>query len=104
MTTTAERPSVPQHLRALARANEIRLHQVGMKRKVRDGELSVADAFEDPRMGSMAIGSLLVAQKRWGVYRTRKFMLRIGISERRRVDQLTEREQELIVRVLTRGW
>lgn len=103
-TATTERRYVPQHLKALARANEVRLHQSNVKRKVRDGDLSIEEALEDPGIGSMAIADLLRAQRRWGYGRVRQLLRRVEISENRRIDALTPRQVELIVRVLTRGW
>lgn len=103
-TATTERPYVPQHMQALARANEVRLYQASVKQKIEAGDLSVEEALRDPRMGSMSIAGLLRAQKRWGYGRVRAFLRRVAISENRRIDALTPRQAELIVRVLTRGW
>ena len=43
MTAAARLASAPQHMRALKRANEVRLARAELKRRVAKGELSVAD-------------------------------------------------------------
>ena len=52
MTQTATTTSEPQRLRALERANEIRLARAGLKRRIAIGEVSAAEVIIDlPRRG-----------------------------------------------------
>ena len=44
MQATRDSPA-PQHMRALARANKVRLARAELKRQVAEGELSVADVI-----------------------------------------------------------
>src|SRR3954469_20973155 len=72
-------PPAPQHMRALARANRVRLARAELKRQVAEGEVSVAEVvlsvpFEAE---SMAIGDLLLSQRRWGQTRCRRFLASI---------------------------
>ena len=46
MTQTATRISDPQRLRALERANEIRLARAGLKRRIAIGEVSAAEVHD----------------------------------------------------------
>ncbi len=87
---------IPQHLKALALANEIRLAQAELKGEVRRGELSLADALEDPRAQRLRVEALLMAQWRWGVARARRALLRAGIVERRTVAELTPRQRRVL--------
>lgn len=88
---------VPQHMQALALANEAKRGHTALKREVRSGALSVAVALKDVRAtGNLTLGKLLAAQTRWGSTRTRRFCLSLGIPENKRVDQLTERQRTLV--------
>lgn len=94
----------PQHLRALGRANEVRLYRADLRRKIRDGEVRVADVFReklDDRIVNMGAYEILTAQRRWGHQRAmrvlRAFHLsevipmgRIGLSTRDRIAQMLD--------------
>lgn len=95
--------SVPQHLSALARANEIRLSQAALKREVKTGATSIVDALRDERAAAMSIYDLLHSQQRWGVVRARTMCQRFRIGEMRRVRDLTERQLRELEVALTRG-
>lgn len=88
----------PQRLRALERANEIRLARAVLKRRIADGELSAAEVILSPPCAALswAIGDLLMSQRRWGTTRCRKFLLRNQISENKTISALTERQRRLL--------
>src|SRR5690349_14428608 len=94
-----------QHMDALARANEVRLKRSEIKRKVAEGELTVAEVLADPpaEVETMSISELLRAQHRWGNERTRKLCRALVISELRKVGSLTGREKDRISGMLTYG-
>ena len=98
MTDTAIRSREPQRLRALERANEIRLARANLKRRIARGTVSAAEIILDPpyEAGSWAIGELLVSQRRWGATRCRKFLIRNQISETKPLMSLTERQRRLL--------
>jgi len=60
-------PPGPQHMRALERANEVRLARAQLKRRVAFGETDVAEVIlHCPwEADSMAVGDLLMSQPRW---------------------------------------
>lgn len=93
----------PQHLHALARANEIRLARATMKREIASGERSVADVLLDcPReIARMEIGELLSCQRRWGGQRTRRLLATVPVVETKLVGTLTERQRRAIADALT---
>jgi hypothetical protein len=88
----------PQRLQALERANEIRLARAELKRRIAEGEVSVADVLLEPpfEANSWAIGDLLMSQRRWGSSRCRKFLFRNHITETKPVSALTERQRRLL--------
>jgi hypothetical protein len=98
MKHTATMTPTPQRLQALERANEIRLARAELKRRIAEGEVSVADVLLDPPLeaGSWAVGDLLMSQRRWGNSRCRKFLFRHHITETKPVSALTERQRRLL--------
>lgn len=103
MNAAATIAPAPQHLRALARANEVRLARAELKRRVADGEVSVADVIlECPwEAESMPIADLLTAQRRWGTTRCRKFLRSLHISENRTIGSMTERQRRTLAALLS---
>jgi hypothetical protein len=98
MTQTATMTPAPQRLRALERANEIRLARAELKRRIAEGDVLVADVLLDPPLeaSSWAIGDVLTSQRRWGSTRCRKFLSRNHITETKPVGTLTERQRRLL--------
>jgi hypothetical protein len=93
MTTEA-----PQRLLALERANDIRLARAKLKRQIARGEISAAQVILDSpkEAASWSVSELLMAQRRWGNERCRKFLKRNGIYELKPVGTLTERQRMLL--------
>lgn len=96
--TATTTPGRPQHMRALARANEVRLARADLKRRVADGEISVGEVIiECPwEASSMTISDLLLSQRRWGAARCRKFLQGISIPETKTLGSLTERQRRIL--------
>ena len=88
----------PQHMRALAQANRVRLARAELKRQVSEGETTVADiVLECPwEAESMAIADLLMSQHRWGRTRCRRFLSSIPMSETKTVGSMTERQRRAL--------
>jgi hypothetical protein len=98
MTETATMTLEPQRLRALERANEVRLARAELKRRIADGYISAAEVIlASPwQASSWTVGDLLMSQRRWGTTRCRKFLARNQISEVKQVGCLTERQRRLL--------
>jgi hypothetical protein len=98
MEQTVTITPTPQRLRALERANEVRLARAELKRRIADGDVSVADVLLDPpsEAGSWAVGDVLTSQRRWGSTRCRKFLSKNNIMETKAVGALTERQRRLL--------
>lgn len=98
MQQTAMKASEPQRLRALGRANEIRLARAGLKRRIALGEVSAAEVLLTcpEEAGSWPIGDLLISQRRWGTTRCRKFLSRNDLVETKPIGKLTERQRRIL--------
>jgi hypothetical protein len=99
---TSPATPTPQHMRALARANQVRLARAALKRAVARGEISVAELILDSpwEAESMTISELLRSQSRWGRKRARKFLSRLGLTENKPVGTLTQRQRRLLAAAL----
>ena len=98
LTPELEKAPAPQRMRALERANAVRLARAELKRQIAHGRLSVADVLcEVPAEAmSWSVGELLMSQRRWGCNRTRKLLSGLQISENRHLGALTERQRRLL--------
>lgn len=105
--TTAEATTTPapQHMRALARANQVRLARAELKRRIAGGEVSVAEvvATSPWEAESMTISDLLMSQQRWGTTRCRKLLQAVPISENKTLGSMTERQRHALSAMLTAG-
>src|SRR5581483_11827423 len=95
-------PAGPQYMRALERANEVRLARAELKRRVASGELDVAEVILDCpwQAESMAVADLLMSQRRWGQTRCRKFLAQIPMSEKKPIGSLTDRQRTALAAML----
>ena len=102
MTAAARLASAPQHMRALKRANEVRLARAELKRRVAKGELSVAEVvITCPwEAQSMTIADLLMSQRRWGVTRCRKLLQYVPMSETKEIGSMTMRQRHALSELL----
>lgn len=98
MTHTALKTREPQRLRALERANQIRLARAALKRSIALGEVSAAEVILDcpAAAHSWPIGDLLMSQRRWGSTRCRKFLSGNHIVETKPVGTLTDRQRRVL--------
>jgi hypothetical protein len=98
MPETALTHPEPQRLRALEHANAIRLARADLKRRIANGEVSAADVILGCPDAAQrwTVAELLMAQRRWGVTRCRKFLEHNSISEIKPIGSLTERQRQLL--------
>src|SRR3712207_313908 len=98
---TATAPA-PQHMRALERANRVRLARAELKRQVADGELTVAEVvLSCPwEAETMAIADLLMSQRRWGRTRCRRFLASLPMSETKPIGSMTDRQRRELAALL----
>lgn len=102
MSAEARTTSGPQHMRALQRANAVRLARAELKRRVADGETSVGQVILDSpwEAESMTVGDLLTSQRRWGHTRCRKFLQCIPMSENKTIGSMTDRQRTALAQAL----
>ena len=88
----------PQRLRALERANEIRLARADLKRRIALGDVSAAEVLMacPAEALSWPVGDLLISQRRWGSTRCRRFLARNQIVETKPIGKLTERQRRVL--------
>jgi hypothetical protein len=98
MTHIAMSTSQPQRLRALERANAVRLARAGLKRRIAEGDASAAEVILacPPEAESWSVAELLMSQRRWGGTKCRKFLSRHHIVETKKVGALTERQRHML--------
>lgn len=85
-------------MRALKRANMVRLARAELKRSIARGDVDAAEVVRDCpwETESMTIAELLTSQRRWGRTRARKFLLGLALNENKRLGTLTSRQRALL--------
>ena len=98
MNASARTECGPQHLKALQKANEVRLARAALKRRVASGDVKAADVILacPAEVEGMAVSDLLMSQRRWGRTRCRKFLATIPLSENKQIGTLTERQRRAV--------
>jgi hypothetical protein len=101
--TATVAPAAPQYMRALERANQVRLARAELKRRVAVDALDVAEVIMDCpwEADSMAVGDLLMSQRRWGQTRCRKFLAQVPMSEKKTIGSMTDRQRRTLAAMLT---
>jgi hypothetical protein len=100
--TTAVPAVAPQHMRALAHANRVRLARAELKRSIKSGGADPSEVVRGCpwQVETMTVGELLRSQRRWGRARARKFLSPLALSENRQLGKLTERQRNELAREL----
>jgi len=91
-----------QCLRALRRANEVRLARANLKRQVAEGTISAADVILHcpSQIEGMAVADILMSQRRWGHTRCRSVLTAVPISETKTVGSMTDRQRLVLAALL----
>lgn len=97
-TATTTAAEAPQHMRALERANSVRLARAELKRAIARGDKDAAEVVEESpwETESMTIAELLTSQRRWGQTRARKFLVPLSLNENKQLGTLTSRQRRLL--------
>jgi hypothetical protein len=92
----------PQHMRALQKANQVRLARAALKREISSGSKTALEVVLDcpSEAESMPISELLAAQRRWGRTRSRKLLSCLELKENKAIGTLTERQRRLLAQHL----
>ena len=96
-------PAGPQHMRALARANQIRLARAELKRGVAAGKIDVAEVivYCPWEANGMAVADLLISQRRWGETRCHKLLAQLPVSEQKTIGSMTDRQRRVLAAMLS---
>ena len=96
-------PAGPQHMRALARANQIRLARAELKRGVAAGKIDVAEVivYCPWEATGMAVADLLISQRRWGEIRCHKLLAQLPMSEKKTLGSMTDRQRRVLAAMLS---
>lgn len=96
--TTASSAEAPQHMRALERANLVRLARAELKRAIARGDMAASEVVRECpwETESMTISELLTSQRRWGRTRARKFLMPLSLNENKQLGTLTSRQRRLL--------
>lgn len=95
--------SIPQHMDALRRANEVRFAGIAVKRDLRGLLITLEVALYDTRADSLEVLEFLRAAPGWGSVRARMLLDELRISHIKRIRELTPRQKDLLAdRVMDR--
>lgn len=88
-----------QHMDALDYANRTRLGRATLKRKVKAGKISIREVLmeNDDCLRNLTVYDFLMWQDRWGHARTKRLLVRAGLSETVTVGALTDRQRLLLL-------
>src|SRR4051794_17411572 len=103
MGDTASASGGQQHLRALARANRVRLARAELKRQIAAEEISASQVIlECPwEAASMSISDLLMCQRRWGRARCRRLLMSLAVPENKQIGTPTARQRGALSAMLS---
>lgn len=89
-------------MRALERANRVRLARAELKRAIARGDMDAAEVVRNCpwETESMTIAELLTSQRRWGRTRARKFLVPLSLNENKQLGTLTERQRRMLAQEL----
>ena len=93
----------PQHMQALAKANEVRLARAELKRRVAIGDIAAAEVIlTSPwEAETMTVSDLLLSQRRWGNQRCRKLLAQVPLTESKTIGTMTERQRVALAALLS---
>lgn len=85
-------------MRALERANLVRLARAELKRQIARGDMDASEVVSECpwETESMTISELLTSQRRWGRTRARKFLVPLALNENKQLGTLTSRQRRLL--------
>ena len=103
MSTDRPDGSARQRLRALERANRVRLTRATLKRRLHAGEIAAADTIlcSSRDTDTMTVAELLRNQRGWGPTRSAKVLRSVSLSEKKTLGSLTERQRVMLAAVLS---
>lgn len=93
---------VPQHMTALAKANNVRFNRARLLRQLTAGEITVLDLLHEPAMATCTVYRMLATQWRWGPGRAIRALNSVHMSTSLTVGKLTDRQRRLLLEAIRR--
>ena len=93
-----------QHMKALEKANTIKLGRSKIRRDLFNGDIHITDVILDipESIHSATLFEILIAMKSWGRVRALKLIQETGCTEFTTMDHLTNRQRCLLISKLHR--
>ena len=85
----------------LEKAVRVRAERKALLDRIADGELTFAEAIEDPTASRIPVRRVVMAVPGWGKAKTKALLERVGVSENRRVRGLGKRQAAALVDALS---
>ena len=91
-------------MEALQRANEIRVQRAELKRRLKDGSVSIREILEDPPAYVLTakVYDMLVAVPKLGRVKASRFLNQCRISQSKTVGGLSDRQRTELVELFRR--
>jgi hypothetical protein len=91
-------------MEALQRANEIRVQRAELKRRLKDGSVSIRDILEEPPAYVLTakVYDMLVAVPKLGRVKASRFLNQCRISQSKTVGGLSDRQRTELVELFRR--
>jgi hypothetical protein len=102
VNTSTEPVNGDQRLRALERANRVRVARAELKRHLRHGEVAAGDAIlrGSRDTDTMTVADLLLCQPGWGPTRCSRMLRSVALPQRKTLGSLTERQRLMLAALL----
>lgn len=102
--TTVPELTEEQRRQNLERAMAARIERAELKRDLKAGKLSFADALDDKRAQKLYVRKLLQSAPGIGPAKAEAIMAKLHIAENRRVSGLGSRQRERLLALSEAGW
>lgn len=97
--------ALSQPVRALQRANHVRVARSELKAQIADGQASAAEVIltSPPEIATMPIAQLLASQRGWGKARSQALLAQVALREDKSIGSLTERQRQAVALLLSQN-
>ena len=92
-----------QRMEALEIANRKRSAISKMRKRLKAGDVTLAEVLNDPDCGPSKVATIVGSQRGWGPVRTARLLDIINVRPLTRLDKLTTRQKDMIVKVAETG-
>jgi hypothetical protein len=96
--------SLDQRMEALKRANDIRVRRAKLKKRLKDGAISIEEILADPPeyVSTAKVFDMLMAVPKFGRVKAARFLNQCRISQSKTVGGLSERQRAELIGLFRR--